>query len=325
MFLNHKNFLLTSACTILFVSQMSMQAHAQQGKLDGLPPQPAQSTIPEQQGGMDNPAPVPTAPLAVPLPDPAPVDAAQTSLVPPAPTPVPYSGAYYDSTSIGPSPLGTSVGPRNVDPKYEPGSSFVVVKKDASASSREANIVSAQRALKLGRYPAALEIYEQLYKKNPNNKQILMGLAVAQQYNGFNESAIGTYEEILKNDPKNTSATVNLMGLLEQRQPEVAYERLQRLWDSNSQNPSVAAQLGLVSAKLGDLEGAVRYLGVASSMEPENALHFYNLAIVYDQSKSPKSAIEYYQKALEVDAAHTGGNVIPRDQVYDRLAQLRQL
>ena len=238
---------------------------------------------------------------------------------------VPYSGAYYDSDSIGPSDLGAAAGPRKVDPLYEPGSSFVVVRKSAASSSRQANIVAAQRALKLKRYSSALEIYEKLYKKNPRDVNVLMGLAVAQQYSGFQESAIATYEELLKRNPRHSGAMVNLMGLLEQRKPSVALQKLHKLWDDNSQNPAVAAQLGLVSAKTGDYEASSRYLGIAASLEPHNALHYYNLAIVMDRAQSHDTAIDYYQRALEIDVAYGDGGTIPREQVYDRLAELRRL
>ncbi len=264
--------------------------------------------------------PEPTNELPAPVPDQQAFEQQQPDL-----QPVPHSGTYYDSNSIGPSDLGQARAPRKVDPKYEPGSSFVVVERNASASSRQAQLVAAQRALKLGRYSSALEIYERLYKKSPRNSQILMGLAVAQQSNGFNESAIATYQELLKISPRHTGAMVNLQGLMQQRSPAASYKKLQKLWSKNTQNPVVAAQLGLASASMGDGEGAMRYLGIAASLEPQNALHFYNLAVVLDQSSSHAEAIKYYQKALEVDASHSGGRILSRDEVYDRLAQLRRL
>lgn len=338
MFSNHQKKIRTIALTTICFSALSTSVIAAEGAgIDGLPPQPTQLTIPENENQMAPPSATqavpakmleaqnqavaqPSDPLNDLQPEPPVAQAA-----PAQPVPVPYSGTYYDSDSIGPSSLGASAGPRKVDPLYEPGSSFVVVKKDASSSSRQAGIVSAQRALKLGRYSAALEMYESLYKKNRGNKQILMGLAVAQQYNGFNESAMATYEELLKIDPDNAGATVNMMGLMEKVNPELALNKLNKLWNKNPSNATVAAQLGLLNAKLGNYEDSSRYLGIASSIEPDNALHYYNLAIVFDQAKSKTSAIEYYQKALEVDIAHNGGNAIPRDQVYDRLAELRRL
>lgn len=299
--------------------------------LDSLPPQPTQSTLPEEDvskepeltvGTIETPAAQPSEPLTPMTPESTNAGEGQNT----GPKPVPHSGLYYDSSSIVPSPsLGTSVGPRKVDPKYEPGSSFVVVRKSAGANSREAKIVAAQRALKLERYTSALEIYEELYKKAPKNKQILMGLAVAQQGSGFAESAIATYEELLKIDSKNTDATVNMLGLIKTQYPSVAYRKLRDLWTKNTSNSGIAAQLGLTSASMGNAEEALRYLGIAAGMEPQNASHFYNMAVVSDQAGAYKDAVDLYQKALEVDIAHGGGRSIPREKVYDRLANLRRL
>ena len=236
---------------------------------------------------------------------------------------VPHSGTYYDSDDF--VPTAELAAPREVDPKYEPGSRFVVVKKGAGPNSIPAQIISAQRALSLGRYSSALEMYEQLYKRSPKNKQILMGLAVAQQQNGFSESAITTYEELLAMDPSNTDATINMLGILQTQYPSVAYRKLRELWNNNSQNPGLAAQLGLTSAAVGNAQDAIRYLGIAATLEPNNPSHYYNMAVISDRAGADKDAVDYYQKALEVDVAYGKSSSIPRDEVYDRLATLRRL
>jgi Flp pilus assembly protein TadD len=265
----------------------------------------------------------PTAVLSAPEPeleDFSPASASAQAVTPP------YSGQYFDADAIVARPaFGSTREPRQVDPRYEPGSSFVVVRKSAGADSRQAKIVAAQRAIKLGRYSSALELYEQLYKKTPRDKRVLMGLAVSQQNSGFTESAIATYEELLKIDPKNHNATANMLGLISQEYPAVAYRKLMDLWRKDSSNPAIAAQLGLASAEAGHTEEAIRFLGVAASIEPNNALHFYNMAIVTDQAGAHKDAVDLYQKAMELDAAYSGSRSIPREQVYDRLAQLRRL
>ncbi len=304
--------------------------------LDSLPPQPIQSTLPEDsateviQSLTKEAASLPTSstPPSDGLTPMMPETQAELAVdqLDVLPEPVPHSGQYFDSDSIVPdAAMRGAIGPREVDPKYEPGSRFVVVRKGAGPNSIPARIISAQRALKLGRYTSALEMYEQLYKKAPKNKQILMGLAVAQQYSGFKESAIATYEELLARDPKNTDATVNMLGLLKSEYPSVAYRKLRDLWDRNSQNPGLAAQLGLTSASIGNAQDAIRYLGIAATLQPENASHFYNMAVISDQAGATKDAVDLYQKALEVDISYGGGRTIPREQVYDRLAQLRRL
>lgn len=304
--------------------------------MDELPPQPTQTTLPETEieSTTDETSP-PTATISVEQPssDGLTPMASETTIgqleadpAEPELTPVPHSGQYFDSDTIVPrSSLRSSVGPREVDPKYEPGSSFVVVRKGAGPDSMQAKLVGAQRALKLGRYSSALELYEQLYKKSPRDKNVLMGLAVAQQHSGFTESAIATYEELLAIDPKNTNAMVNMLGLLKTQYPSVAYRKLRDLWEDNSGNPVLAAQLGLTSAAIGNAQDAIRYLGIAATLEPENASHYYNMAVVSDQAGASKDAMELYQKALEVDAAFGASRSIPREQIYDRLANLRRL
>ena len=251
------------------------------------------------------------------------VEQAQTDNTP---AKVPYSGTYYDTSTIGAgSASGNSTSPRQVDPRYEPGSSFVVVEKTVKANSIPARITAAQRALELGRYTSALELYEQLYRENARNEKILMGLAVAQQQSGFTESAIATYEELLKVDEDNVDAMTNMLGLLKTQYPSVAYRRLRDLWTNNSGNANVASELGLISSSLGRPEEALRYLGIAASLEPDNASHFYNMAVINDRAGGKKNAIELYQKALEVDIAYGAGRSIQREKVYDRLAYLRRL
>ncbi|MEM6812567.1 MAG: tetratricopeptide repeat protein [Pseudomonadota bacterium] len=240
--------------------------------------------------------------------------------------PIPNSGLFYDADAfVSRSDLGTETAPREVDPLFEPASRFVVVRKSAEPDSYRAQVVAAQRALQLGRYTSALEIYESLHRKSPNDMRVMSGLAVAQQKSGFTESAIATYEAILDRDPHNVDATVNMLGLLSDQFPSVAFRKLSNLWEKNSKNPAVAAQLGLISAELGNIDDAMRYLGVAASIEPNNADHFYNMAVIIDRSGNVKQAIDLYEKALQTDISYNAGRSIPRDLVYDRLANLRRM
>ena len=86
----------------------------------------------------------------------------------------------------------------------------------------------------------------------------------------------------------------------------------------------VAAQLGVTYADQGDYEQAFRYLGIASSIEPDNAQHLFNIAITADRVGKRKEAIKYYEKALEADAVYGSGRTIPRETIYDRLSVLRR-
>ncbi len=258
---------------------------------------------------------------------PAPKESAsKPAPVQPSPATAGQVGAASDTFYEGVIPKGpmAEVGPRKVDPTLEPASQFVVVKKSADATDLEATLVAANRALQLKRYESALELFDALYNKNPRDPRILMGRAVAQQNSGLTESAIRTYEQLLEIDPKNANATLNMLGLLRSQYPSVALRRLMDLYEKNPDNAGIAAQIGVTEADLNNYQEALRYLGIAASLEPRNAQHFFNMGIIADRGGDVAKAIEYYQQALQLDAVYSSGRSIPRESVYNRLAALRR-
>lgn len=239
-----------------------------------------------------------------------------------------HSGQYYDGNAFVPNAQlqkSGNVGPRKVDPLYEPGQRFVVVQPGPGASSREAQYVAATRALKLGRYAAAMEMFESMYKENHRDPRILMGLAVSQQGAGFVESAARTYEDLLRIEPENADALINLMGLMRTQYPSVTLQNLKDLRGKYPNNPGIPAQIAMVSAELKNYDEAIQYLEVAASMEPQNPKHIYNMAIVMDHKGDAKRAVQFYERALELDSAYgSNARALPRDEIYDRLATLRR-
>jgi tetratricopeptide (TPR) repeat protein len=232
------------------------------------------------------------------------------------------NNSFYDSEARVPS--GQIAGPRKLDPRVEPATNFVVATKNYDAQDQESLVVAANRALKLRRYDAARDMFDSLYEKNKRDKRILMGLAIAQQNTGRVESAIKTYEELLDIDPDNADALVNMLGLIREQYPSVALRRLMDLQQRFPNNAGVAAQIGITQADLGQYAEAVRYLGAAASLEPQNAHHLFNLAIVTDRQGRNVEAIQYYEQALEVDTIYSTGQSLPRETIYDRLSKLRR-
>ena len=230
---------------------------------------------------------------------------------------------FYDADALVPSSEMARRTPRNVDPNVEPASKWLIVTKNHAASSKQASLVSANRALKLGRDGAALEMFEVLLKKNSRDVNALMGRAVALQNLECYDEAIMAYDAVLDVRPDYKDARINKMGLIAQRYPAVALRQLTEMYQNNPDDVGVIAQLALTHAQLGDAQQALNYLGVVASKEPTNALHLYNMAIVADRAGMKKEAIEFYENALEVDTIYSGGRSLPRDTVFTRLAQLR--
>lgn len=233
---------------------------------------------------------------------------------------------FFDAGQLAPGPGVTqSTAPTKVDPREQPGSRFIVVRQNEKEGSYESTLVAAGRALKLGRYSSAMEMFNTLYKKNSRDPRVLMGLAVAQQKSGLTESSIRTYEELLKRDPNNKEALVNMLGIMKDQYPEVALRRLLDLQQKYPNHPGVSAQIGMTHAAQGQYDAALKYLGIAISLEPDNAVHFFNMAVIADRKGAKDQAIDWYEQALQIDAAYGASRSIPRDTVYDRLSTLRRL
>ncbi len=315
------------------------------------PPQPV-AVAPTEEAPVAPSVPAPSAPTPVPESAAPAIENApaqpSTSGLTPGLTPIPgessdsvsgtnvmgdtgqtrHSGTYYDADALVPDrdlAAAGATGPRKVDPAVEPGQKYVIVEKGPGASSVEAQYVAATRALKLGRYAAAMEMFEKLYKKNHKDPRILMGLAVAQQGAGFNESAASTYEDLLKIQPNNADAIINLMGLMKAQYPSVTLKKLMELRAKYPTNPGVPAQIALISSEQGDYANAIKFFEIAASMDPRNSSHIYNMAITTDKKGDVSKAIKLYERALELDSTYGDtASSLPREQIYDRLVVLRR-
>lgn len=236
------------------------------------------------------------------------------------------SEEFFDSATLPKLPdtaKPSGAMPGMLSPGNNAASGLVVVTKSAARDSVEALSAAGKRALSLRRYEAALDFYDQLYEKNPDDASVLMGRAVALQNMNRAEEAAVMYDKALAKDPNNPEILLNMLGLLKKQYPAVAYERLKMLRKDYPANSLVAAQLGLAAAEAGDLEEGARNLQVAASLQPNNPQHYFNLGILYERAGKTKDAVLAYEKALEVDAIYGSGRAVSREVIYDRLARLR--
>ena len=208
-------------------------------------------------------------------------------------------------------------------PSIEPASKLDITIKNRGAGSKQARLVSAERALKLGRYDSALEMYNGLYERNPRDLNVLMGRAISLQNLQRDEAAIQAYQDILVESPGYTQASVNMYGLVAKRYPSVALRNLMELHQRYPQDVGILAQMSVIEAHMGRYDSALGYIGIAAGYEPNNAGHVYNMAVISDKAGQHDKALKYYERALEVDAVYGGSRSVPREAIFARLAQLR--
>ena len=210
--------------------------------------------------------------------------------------------------------------PANIRPLPE---QYLVVKKDHPANDAEAHLMAARAALWQGHYQAALELFDDLYKKNTHDIRISMGRAVSLQKLGQLDEAMDAYQAALSTDPRNIEALTNMLGLLRGQDTATAAKKLQELRDMYPANPDVTAQLGMVYGMAGDYEKAVKYLDMADALKPGSAVVLYNKAVAYDHMGKTAEAADLYRQIVLLASDGSLDQGFPIEAVRQRLATIR--
>lgn len=200
---------------------------------------------------------------------------------------------------------------------------YLIVKKEKDANDADSRLTAARVALWQGHYQAALELFDDLYKKNPRDIRIAMGRAVALQKLGQTDQALSAYQEALSTDPKNVEALTNMLGLIKGQDTQTAVTKLLQLREMYPANADVTAQLGMVYGVAGDYENAVKYLDMAEALKPGRAIVLYNKAVAYDRMGRTFEAAELYRKIVRMASDGQLDQQFPVESVRKRLAVLR--
>ena len=116
-------------------------------------------------------------------------------------------------------------------------------------------------------------------------------------------SQIQTLKEIVKKDPKNLPAWVELGNLyFDTDQPKEAIEAYSRYLASKPDNPDVRNDLGIMYRKLGQFDRALEEFRKAAQSDPKHVNSRYNIGLVLLHDKQDtKGAIKAWEDYLKVD------------------------
>ncbi|HMK51223.1 MAG TPA: tetratricopeptide repeat protein [Thermodesulfobacteriota bacterium] len=116
-------------------------------------------------------------------------------------------------------------------------------------------------------------------------------------------SQIQTLKEIVKKDPKNLPAWVELGNLyFDTDQPKEAIEAYKQYLASKPDNPDVRTDMGIMYRKLGEFDKAIEEFKKASQSDPKHINSRYNLGLVLLHDKQDmKAAIKAWEDYLKVD------------------------
>jgi cytochrome c-type biogenesis protein CcmH/NrfG len=116
-------------------------------------------------------------------------------------------------------------------------------------------------------------------------------------------SQIQTLKEIVKKDPKNLAAWVELGNLyFDTDQPKEAIEAYKQYLAIKPDNPDVRTDMGIMYRKLGEFDRAIEEFRKAAQSDPKHVNSRYNLGLVLLHDKQDmKAAIKAWEDYLKVD------------------------
>ncbi len=202
-------------------------------------------------------------------------------------------------------------------------SGYMTIRKESDAGSIDSRLTSARSALAEGNNSAALELFDDLHKDYPKDKRILMGRAVSLHKMGQKDAALSAYEDVLNRDPKNLDALNNMLGLLKEKDPQLAVEKLQELHDAYPYQGDITAQLGVAYGSTGQYDQALRFLNLAEGLKPGSGFVMYNKSVLLDKMGRSREAAAMYRQILRLAADGDIDQGLPLESIRRRLAALQ--
>ena len=116
-------------------------------------------------------------------------------------------------------------------------------------------------------------------------------------------SQVQTLKEILKKDPKNLPAWVELGNLyFDTDQPKEAIDAYSRYLAVKPDNPDVRTDMGIMYRKLGQFDRALEEFRKAARSDPKHVNSRYNIGLVLLHDKQDiQGAIKAWEEYLKVD------------------------
>lgn len=178
------------------------------------------------------------------------------------------------------------------------------------------------KALTAGRLEEAGRLYREALAKNPRERDALLGMAVIAHRRLQTEQAMGLYQQVLREDPENATATAAMVTLTEQSDPMAAESHLKRLLGQKPMAPELHYAFGSLLARQHRWSEAQPAFFRAHSLAPSNLLYAYNLAVSLDRLQQPAAALPYYEKSVQL--IQSGDATLDRATIMRRVEELRR-
>ncbi len=173
------------------------------------------------------------------------------------------------------------------------------IRRSSRKAERGSPLRKAWQAFQEGRYREAERLYAAVLKKEPLNRDALLGLAAIAVATGDAGTAQDFYLRLLERDPRDPLAQAGMVSLEGARDPVQAIARVQQLISANPDRGGLHFILGNLYAVQKRWSYAQKAYFKAYSGDPGNPDYLFNLAVSLDHLGKHRQALDFYRQALE--------------------------
>ena len=151
------------------------------------------------------------------------------------------------------------------------------------------------------RFDEAIERFERSLMEYPSEYEIAFFLGVARRRAGQEDEAMAAFRAIPPEHRHYPEARTQIAAIYERRgEYQAAREEVDLALAVEPTRPLQLYSASLRS-KAGDFDGAIAFLEALVAQEPDNDDLIYNLGVVYGEGEYTDRAVEYMQRALELN------------------------
>ncbi|MCP5156787.1 MAG: tetratricopeptide repeat protein [Ectothiorhodospiraceae bacterium] len=175
-------------------------------------------------------------------------------------------------------------------------------------------------AFRAGDLATARSAYTRLLRREPRNRDAMLGLAAVAVGEGRPQEAAEIYARLLALDSRDPVAQAALISITDNLDPLAGESRVKELLRSYPDAAYLHFSLGNLMARQSRWAEAQQAYFDAHRLESENADYAYNLAVSLDRLSQPRAALQFYRRAL--DLAATGYVSFERGAVERRIQSI---
>jgi TolA-binding protein len=262
-------------------------------EVGGPAPEPVPGPAAEPADAVAIAEPEPSMPLEEATPEAAPPAAEPVVTTPPAETAPPVAIAAAAAAAAAPAP--------------EPPPSLVRISRSRAPSEHDRMLREAYSYYSAGDYESATVHYLAVLNERPETLDALLGMGAIALKQGDLRRAADYFARVLKLDPRNQTATAALIGLQRNPDPTASESALKHLLQDNPDNPFLYFILGNVYAAQSRWAEAQQAFFDAYRNDSANPDYALNLAASLDRLGQVQPALDYYGVALKLAETQPAG------------------